>query len=118
MQGAIIVYMSTHRKIEWSLFMLGLLGTGLSFGLGATTVQTALFGVGALFAGLHAFKLYDGHKSNHVVVASSLALVVYVGYMTVMNFSDVMSRYDALSGLIIAILLSALSLRLRRDFHS
>jgi hypothetical protein len=110
--------MSTHRKIEWSLFILGLLGTASSFWLDATTVQTVLFAVSAIFAGLHALKMYDGHKSNHTVVATSLALVAYVSYLSVIDLSGIINKYDIMSGLIVAVLLSILSLRLRRDFHT
>ncbi len=109
--------MSTHRKIEWSLFLFGLVGTGLSFWFGATTVQMILFAVGTLFAGLHSFKIYDGHTSNHVVVATSLALVVYTGYFAITNLENVMNGYAVTTGLVVSILLSILSLRLRRDFH-
>jgi len=109
--------MSTHRKIEWALFILGLIGTGLSFLFGATTIQMVLFAVGTLFAGLHVFSFYDGHKSNHVVVTTSLALVVYTGYILLINLQGIMSEYDVLSGLVASVLLSLLSLRLRRDFH-
>ncbi len=109
--------MSTHRKIEWSLFILGFIGTGLSFLFSATVAQMALFAVGALFAGLHAFKIYDGHKSNHVVVATSLVLVAYTGYMAFINMDTVGGEYAIMTGLVVSILLSILSLRLRRDFH-
>lgn|GEM_PF-1530891 len=109
--------MSTHKKIEWSLFIFGLVGLLLSVWAGAMLVQTILFGVGTLFAGLHVFHLYDGHKSNHVVVASSLTLVVYIIYTVVINLSIIMNDYSTMVGLAIAILLSVLSLRLRRDFH-
>lgn len=77
-------------------------------------VETVLFSVVTLFAGLHVFHLYDGHKSNHVVVAGSLALVAYTAYVAVTTTS---SEYVTYSGLAIGVLLSVLSLRLRRDFH-
>ena len=109
--------MSTHRKIEWALFILGLLGTAASFQLEASFIQTGLFGIGALFAGLHAFKLYDGHRANHVVVATSVALLGYTGYLSLVNLPNMMSEYAILVGLILSLLLSALSLRLRQDFH-
>jgi hypothetical protein len=115
--NVIVLSMSTHRKIEWSLFILGLIGTGLSLWLNAPVIQVILFGVSGLFAGFHTLKIYDGHKSNHIVVATSLALIAYVGYMAVMNLSDLSGRKDLLSGLITAIFLASLSLRLRRDFH-
>src|SRR3989344_2391920 len=107
--------MSTHRKIEWALFILGGVGTGFSLWLGAATVQTLTFGVGALFAGIHAFKIYDGQKANHVVVITSLALVGYTGYLTITNLDNLMSAYAVTSGLVVGLLLTILSLRLRQD---
>lgn len=109
--------MSTHRKIEWALFILGVMGIGLSLWFGAATVQTFTFGLEALFAGLHAFKIYDGQKANHVVVITSLALVGYTGYLTITNLQNLMSEYAVTSGLIVGLLLTVLSLRLRQDFH-
>jgi hypothetical protein len=109
--------MSTHRKIEWSLFILGLIGTSLSLWLGASVIQISLLGIGTLFAGLHAFKLYDGHKSNHVVVATSLMLVAYTGYLLLTDIQDMALDDDWVAGGVIGTILSALSLRLRRDFH-
>ncbi|HEY0964570.1 MAG TPA: hypothetical protein VGE31_02115 [Candidatus Paceibacterota bacterium] len=106
--------MSTHRKIEWALFIVGLIGFGVSLWLGAEFVQTILLGVGTLFAGLHAFKLYDGHKSNHVVVATSLLLIAYAGYVAFI--SDLENLTNGVMA-VFGILLSILSLRLRQDFH-
>lgn len=109
--------MSTHRKIEWLLFIFGLVGFLLSVWFEANLIQSGLFGLGTLFAGLHAFKLYDGHKSNHVVVATSLALVAYTLYTALLNYQNFFDNYAISSGLVVSIILSALSLRLRQDFH-
>jgi hypothetical protein len=106
--------MSTHRKIEWSLFVLGLLGLILSLWLEANLVEKVLFGVVTLFAGLHVFHLYDGHKSNHFVVAGSLTLVAYTAYITV---TTTPSEPVAYASLALSIILAVLSLRLRQDFH-
>jgi hypothetical protein len=112
--GCYHIHMSTHRKIEWSLFILGLAGLLLSIWLGWTMVEIALFAAVTLFAGLHVFHLYDGHKSNHVVVAGSLALVAYTAYLAI---TSTPSSYIAYASLGVGVLLSILSLRLRRDFH-
>lgn len=109
--------MSTHRKIEWALFVFGLVGVAASVWLDATVIQIGLFVVGTLFAGLHAFKMYDGHKSNHVVVATALSLVVYTGYATITSIESIAQNQAVIYGLLISVLLSILSLRLRRDFH-
>lgn len=106
--------MSTHKKIEWSLFVVGLIGLLLSLLLDATIVEKVLFGGVTLFAGLHVFHLYDGHKSNHFVVAGSIAIVAYTAYVAVTTTPSENITY---TGLGLGVLLSILSLRLRKDFH-
>lgn len=109
--------MSTHRKIEWLLFIFGLVGLFLSIWFAADLIQSVFFAIGTLFAGLHAFKLFDGHKANHVVMSTSLSLVVYTVYFAVLNYGNLVVDYAIYSGLLVSIILSALSLRLRQDFH-
>jgi hypothetical protein len=108
------VYMSTHRKIEWSLFILGVLGVAAAVWFGTALTPTLLFAGITLFAGLHVFHLYDGHKANHVVIVGSLALIVYSVYALATGASTGLPAYLTLG---LAVLLSLLSLRLRRDFH-
>lgn len=108
------IYMSTHRKIEWSLFILGVIGQSVSYLLQAGLLQMVLFGIITIFAGLHVFHLYDGHKANHVVVAGSLTLTVYLAYLA---FTTNVSEPLAYMPLAVSVLLAVLSLRLRRDFH-
>ena len=105
--------MSTHKKIEWSLFILGILGLLLSV-VESNLIEKVLFGVIILFAGLHVFHLYDGHKANRFVVAGSLTLVAYTTYLVFTTNTDGHLLYTSLP---ISALLLALSLRLRRDFH-
>lgn len=109
--------MSTHRKIEWLLFVFSLVGVFFSVWFEAQLIQIAFFGFGTMFAGLHAFKLIDGHKANQAVVSTSLSLVVYTVYFAVLNYGNSVVDYAIYSGLIVSIILSALSLRLRQDFH-
>ncbi len=106
--------MSTHRKIEWALFVIGLIGFSVSMLFDSSVVEKVLFGVVTLFAGLHVFHLYDGHKSNHVVVAGSLAVVIYTAYVTVITPPN---EYIANTNIVLGLVLSTLSLRLRKDFH-
>jgi len=96
------------------LFVLGLLGLLLSIWFDASIVEKVLFAVVTLFAGLHVFHLYDGHKANHFVVAGSLTLVAYTAYVAI---TTTPSEVGAYTGLALGALLSILSFKLRRDFH-
>jgi hypothetical protein len=96
--------MSTHRKIEWSLFMVtmgGALFSGYLSGVKFFTASCALnetcpyflgfpacyfgfllFAVAALFAGLHVFHLFDGKRANEVVYGASFLGVLFALYFT------------------------------------
>jgi len=109
--------MSTHRKIEWSLFVIGLIGLFSQFFLGADLLTAAILAIVTQFAGLHVFHWYDGHKANHVVVAGALLLVIYTGYLAISKLSSITNEYSATASFVLGVALLILSLRLRRDFH-
>jgi uncharacterized membrane protein len=96
--------MSTHRKLEYALFVLGIGGVLFSGYLSAVKFFTEtcafnescpyflgfpacyfgflMFTIIALFAGLHVFHLYDGQKANQIVLSTSLLGIVFAGYFT------------------------------------
>jgi hypothetical protein len=96
--------MSTHRKIEYALFLLGLGGmsfagylAGVKFfsqtcafneacpyflGIPACYVGFFLFTAITFFAGLHVFHLYDGEKANYNVLLLAVTGVLFAGYFS------------------------------------
>ncbi len=109
--------MSTHRKIEWLLFILGLIGLGTSLLLGGGQIELSLFGTGTVFAGLHVFHLFDGRSANRVVMVTSIILATYTGYMAVTNILNGHTQYSVITSFGVSLLLSLFALRLRSDFH-
>jgi len=93
-----------HRTIEWSLFILGILGSLFSGYLSAVKFFTencafnegcpyflgypaCYFGFLMFFttmvsAGLHVFHIVDGKKANEVVYAVSILGILFAGYYT------------------------------------
>ncbi len=141
--------MSTHRKIEWSLFIIGIMGTLFSGYLSAIKFFTdacafseacpyflgypacyfgfIMFSTIMLFAGLHAFHLFDGRKANEIVFGVSILGIVFAGYYTIGElptlFDEGLSAYifglpTCALGLIFYTLVFVLSYRLRRDFKN
>lgn len=128
--------MSSHRKIEYTLFVLGLFGLVLSgfvstgiysnqiclleggctylFGLPACYLGTILFALVSVFSGLHVFHLFDGKRANEIVLVSSLLGLLSTGYLVFNDFSVVPNACDY--GFIIFLALTSLSFRLRQDF--
>ncbi len=99
--------MSTHRKVEWSLFVLGIAGSlfsgylsGVKFftencafseacpyflGYPACYFGFAMFLTIMVSAGLHVFHIVDGKKANEVVYATSILGVLFAGYHTLLE---------------------------------
>lgn len=99
--------MSTHRKIEWTVFILGLCGFLFSgylssvkffsetcafsqecpyfLGFPACYFGFAMYTVIVLFAGLHVFHLYDGKKANLAVLTVSFLGIIFAGYYTLLE---------------------------------
>ncbi len=96
--------MSTHRKIEWALFILGLGGLAFSGYLSGVKFfsETCAFnescpyflgypacyyGFGmylliTLYTGLHVVHRIEGKKANQIVLAVSLVGILFAGYFT------------------------------------
>ena len=105
--------MSTHRKIEWAVFFLGLSGLLFAGYLSAVKLFTetcafnescpyflgypacyfgfVMYAVIASFAGLHVFHLYDGPKANTAVLAVATLGIVFSGYFT---FGELPKLFD------------------------
>ena len=111
--------MSTHRKIEWALFLLGLGGMAFAgylsavkflndtcafnescpyfLGFPACYYGFFMYTIIALFAGLHVAHRYDGKKANQVVLSVAVLGIFFAGYFTLIElpvlFSDGFSAY-------------------------
>lgn len=104
--------MTKHKKIEWSLFVLGLIGLFISIYSAGDLVEKVLFALIAIFSGLQVFHLFA--KANTAVVLSSAALALYTIYLLIIYVYE--NDYNIYLTLVISILLLFLSLALRRDF--
>ncbi len=78
-----------------------------------------------IFAGLHVAHTIDGKRANGVILWTSFLGILFAGYFTVLElpllFSDGLSAYvlglpTCALGLIFYLILTALSLRLKKDF--
>lgn len=111
--------MSTHRKIEWTLFLSGLGGMAFAGYLSAVKLFTEtcafnescpyflgfpacyyglfMYLIITLFAGLHVAHLYDGKKANQIVLITACLGIIFAGYFTATElpvlFSDGLSAY-------------------------
>lgn len=96
--------MSTHRRREWSVFIVGILGTLFSgyqsaikfftetcptfapcpyfMGYPACYVGFALFLLIALLGGLHVYHFMEGKKANQLVTLVAVLGVLFAGYYT------------------------------------
>lgn len=99
--------MTTHRKIEWMIFLLGIGGTLFSGYLSAVKFFTdtcafgkacpyflgypscyfgfAMFALITLFAGLHVAHIMDGREANKVVLAIGVCGTAFAGYFTALE---------------------------------
>lgn len=78
-----------------------------------------------IFAGLHVAHTIDGKRANEVILWTSFLGILFAGYFTVLElpllFSDGLSAYvlglpTCALGLIFYLILTVLSLRLKKDF--
>lgn len=96
--------MSAHRKIEWSLFLIGVAGSLFSGYLSGVKLFTEncafgescpyflgypscyfgflMFATIMIFSGLHVFQRMEGKKANEVVYAVSILGILFAGYYT------------------------------------
>lgn len=107
--------MSTHRKIEHALFILGLAGTLLTwFSSNGLKINLLLFGIIALFAGLHSFHLFDGLRANKVVIGTSMGGVIFNVFILFDNLTFFLQ--SGATALAILVLIFGLASRLHKDF--
>ncbi len=111
--------MNTHRKIEWSIFMLGVAGFLFSgylssvkfftetcafnescpyfFSIPACYVGFVLFTTIAVMGGMHVFHCVSGKRANDIILAVSGLGIVFAGYYTVIElpalFSEGLTAY-------------------------
>jgi len=106
--------MSTHRKIEWTIFILGLGGVLFSGYLSAIKFFTktcafgetcpyflgypscyygfSMFVIITLFDGLHVAHWFDGKRANEIVLAVSLLGILFAGYFTALELPKLFSE--------------------------
>lgn len=139
--------MSTHRKIEWAVFLIGIGGLLFSGYLSAVKLFTetcafnescpyflgypacyygfVMYLIITIFAGLHVAHKIDGKKANEIILFISFLGILFAGYFTVgelpLLFSAGLSAYvlglpTCALGLIFYLILTVLSLRLKKDF--
>ena len=107
--------MSTHRKIEIILFLLGLLGLVLTLlSPAGVKFHLLLFGIIAILAGLHVVHRVDGRRANQIVLGVSL-LGIVVNLTMLLDSLIFFMRSGAVASLILIVII-ILSLRLRMDF--
>ncbi len=111
--------MTTHRKNEVAVFILGLCGLAFAGYLSGIKFFTDTCALGescpyfmgypacyygffmyltiTLFAGLHVFHLYDGKKANTAVLTVAVAGILFAGYFTALElpllFSEGLRAY-------------------------
>lgn len=111
--------MSSHRKYEWAVFVLGACGllfagylSGIKFftktcafnescpyflGFPACYFGFAMYLIITLFAGLHVAHKMSGEKANQVVLMISILGILFAGYYTLgelpLLFSEGLSAY-------------------------
>jgi uncharacterized membrane protein len=86
----------------------------------------AMYLVITVFAGLHVAHQFDGKKANEIILWVSLLGILFAGYFTVgelpLLFTEGFSAYvlglpTCALGLIFYLILTVLSLRLKKDFN-
>lgn len=119
--------MSSHRKIEWALAVLGALGllvgalalqdiTSIVFGVPFAYHFLAVFSVVTFFAILHVFHLFDGKRANQVIIAASgVGIVLCV--LSIMLDASLAAQQYWWGTLILTVAVAALALVLHRDFR-
>ena len=111
--------MTTHRKLEWAIFIVSFGGLLFSGYLSATKFFTstcafgetcpvflgypacyfgfAMYLIITLFAGLHVAHRYDGMRANRIILTVSLLGVLFSGYFTLLEigtlFTDGITAY-------------------------
>ncbi len=133
--------MSSHRRKEWAVFILGILGIVIAgsvsavkfftdtcptitpcpyvFGYPACYFGLAAFILVTVYAGLHVAHRIDGRKANAIVLALSTCGVLFAGYLSYGELAVLKEGgpTNCMYGFLTFLGIAILSYRLRSDFH-